>query len=229
MNRTSPIPSPVRRPQCDQDRSRRLGGGPTLLAGGLLLALATLSGCPDGDKRPTKDAKNPAMLALEVQGDAEVEKYDLNGDRKPDVWKYFNRVGDKSAPAKKRERLLAKKELDVNFDGKVDMRQFFNKFGDVVREEMDLDFDGHFDAVDYYLDGELYKREIAMNFAEKPNVWKYFDNGTLRRKERDTNADGRPDVFEYYAPDGGLTRIGYDRDGDGKPDFYDDVAHKEQK
>jgi hypothetical protein len=90
-------------------------------------------GCA-GDKKVLKaDAPVPAMLAVEVKKDAEIEKYDLNGDKKPDVWKFYNLDGTKETPNAQRKRILAAKEMDVNFDSKVDMKIHYNKFGAVVK------------------------------------------------------------------------------------------------
>ena len=187
-------------------------------------ALLLTAGCAGDKKAVKKDAPPPAMLAVEVKKDAEIEKYDINGDKKPDVWKFYNLDGTKETPNAQRKRILAAKHMDVNFDAKVDMKIKYNKFGAVVEEQMDLDFDGKFDATDFYANGALIKRALAMNFASKPNVWKFFSKGKLTRKERDTNRNGKPDVFEYYEK-GKLTRLGYDRDGDGKPDDFDQVSN----
>ena len=186
---------------------------------GTLFAL----GCGGTQKTEAEKKREAQMLAVEVKADAEIEKYDLNGDGKPDVWKFYNLAGTKDIPRAKRKRVLARKHMDVNFNGKVDMKVHYNRFGGVVKEEMDMDFDGNFDAIDYYKDGVLYKRALAFNFKKKPNMWKYFAKGKLIRKERDTNGTGKPDVFEYYEK-GKLTQVGYDRDGDGRPDDYDRVG-----
>ena len=103
-----------------------------------LLAFAltafTSSACPDKAAKKTGDERREAkMTAIEIKGDTEIEKYDLDGDGKEDVWKYFVRVGDEKVKREKRPRLLAKKELDLNHDGSVDMSIHYNKFGEVVR------------------------------------------------------------------------------------------------
>jgi hypothetical protein len=188
----------------------------------MFLALAS-GGCASDKKVVKEGAPPPAMLAVEVQKDAEIEKYDLNGDKKPDVWKFYNLDGTKDTPNAQRKRILVEKQLDLDFKGKVDMKIRYNKFGAVVSEEMDLDFDGNMDALDTYANGSLVKRVLSMAFKGKPNVWKFFSEGRLTRKERDTNRNGKPDLFEYYEK-GKLTRLGYDRDGDGKPDDFDQVS-----
>ena len=194
----------------------------------LLVVVAIASGCPDKD--PKKDGavnalRQAKLTEVEIKGDSEIEKYDLNGDGKDDVWKHFVRVGDKKVPREKRTRLLAKKELDLNHDGTVDMSIHYNKFGEVVREVMDHDFDGKTDAVDYYLDGKQYKREVKLNFQQQTSVWRFYEDDKLVRKEKDTTGNGKPDLFEFYENEK-LVRIGYDKNGDGKADYYDEVGAK---
>ena len=157
-----------------------------------------------------------SILGVEVREDSEVEKYDLSGDGKADVWKYFTRAGEAKI------RVKARTDRDYNWDGTIDSSQHFDMGGVMVREELDLDFDGAFDAVDYYSEGKLYKREMAFTFAEQPTIWKFYDQGEMIRKERDTSGDGKPDTLEYWEK-GRIVRVGFDRDGDGNPDFYEDA------
>jgi len=186
-------------------------------------AAAALAGaCSSGPEVKEGKAPEASLLGLEVRGDAEVEKYDLNGDGEADVWKYYVRKGDKDLPAEQRLRLLARQDLDLNFDKVPDVRRHFNEQGTVIREEMDLDFDGKYDAIDYYSDGALFRRDLALNFAGSPSIIKFYNEDKLARKERDTNGDGKMDTIEYYEG-GKLVRIGEDRDGDGKPDVYTEV------
>ncbi len=192
---------------------------PVLLAGASLLVMSACSSGPDD-----KEGKGPeaSLLGLEIRGEAEVERYDLNGDGHADVWKNYIRRGSEEIPKDKRPRLLARQDLDLNFDHNVDVRRHFNEEGVVVREEMDLDFDSQFDAVDYYAGGMLYRRDLALNFEGRPSIIKFYNDAKLARKERDTSGDGKMDTIEYYEA-GKLVRIGEDRDGDGKPDVYTDV------
>src|SRR3954454_3958748 len=80
-------------------------------------------------------------------GNEKVTEFDLNGDKKPDVWTYT--VPGKSADGKDIEKLV-RKELDINWDGRVDIARNYDDHEQVEREALDLDFDGKVDQVNYY-------------------------------------------------------------------------------
>ncbi len=191
----------------------------------LLAPGAIASGCASKGKGP-EVAPEAQLLGTELSGETETERFDLNGDGKADLLRVYVLRPAPNDPARK-ERLLARQEIDLNFDDQIDVRRHFNEQGLVLREEMDLDFDGRFDAVDHYAGGILYRRDMALNFEGKPSIVKYYDNNVLIRKERDTTGSGRMDTFEYYDR-GRLTRIGRDNDGDGTPETYIEVKPEEQ-
>ncbi|HIA03489.1 MAG TPA: hypothetical protein EYN66_16550 [Myxococcales bacterium] len=172
--------------------------------------------------------KGPGMSALgseEAAGGKIIEKFDLSGDKKADLWKVLQVVpalkeGDKE------ERILVQKKMDLNFDGKVDVIQFMRKDGEIYREEMDLDFDGAIDAVAFYKKGILVRRELDLTFDGRADVIKYYEDGKLVRKERDASRNGRIDVWEYYES-GRIVRIGRDKDGDGKPEYFDEAPEQD--
>lgn len=181
---------------------------PALLLAALSAACATTPEPTDGPaeaKEATIDEMN-----VERRGDETVKEYDLNRDKKPDVWKFF--VGGESEQ-------LVRKELDVNWDGKVDVRYFYGDAGQLEREALDLDFDGRVDAVNFYEKGQKNRAELDLDFDNRTDLWKFFQKGKLVRKERDTNADGKVDTWEYYEGDA-LDRIGEDTDGDGQVDRW---------
>ncbi len=200
--------------------ARPHGGPMAVRVGAVLLSATVLLACSSTERR---EATKPEaqLLGLEIVGDTTIERYDLNGDGRPDLFKTYVLRGPEGEP-EKRVQLLARQDLDLDFDGTVDVRRHFNETGNVVREEMDLDFDGAYDAVDFYSDGVLFRRDMAFNFDGKPSVVKYYNQNKLARKERDTTGDGRLDTFEFYE-NGKLVRIGVDKDGDEKPDIYTEV------
>lgn len=159
-----------------------------------------------------------SVLASEIDGEQFTERYDLNGDGEPDVWKVWVLPKD-AKPNQRVARILARKDVDLNFDGKVDLRTHFDAQGNIVKEEANLDFDGEFDATDINDGGRLVMRDMVLSADGKPRIRKHFQNGQLVRKERDEDGDGRPEVWEYY--EGGvLVRVGRDTDGDGRPDQF---------
>lgn len=190
------------------------------------LSVALFASC--GSSSEAQREGGPEMSALgteEGEGGTVVEKYDLNGDQRPDLWKVYH-IGPSPDDPDKTVRTLVRKEMDLNFDGKLDIRQFLDENGVVYREEMDLDFDGHIDAVAYYKDGQLIKRELDLTFDGRPDIFKYYEDGKLVRKERASGRDGRIDIWEYFEA-GRLVRIGRDRDGDGRPEVFDDAPEQE--
>ena len=147
------------------------------------------------------------------------QSIDLDKDGQPEIFNYFRERAD--AP-----RILVRKEIDLNRDGSVDVRSWFADDGSLEREEMDGDYDGHFDWTDHYKDGVRVMSEYDTDYDGEPNVWKYFDVGEdgiarLDRKERDTDGDGNIDVWERFNADGEVIRTGRDLDGDGTMDERD--------
>ena len=61
------------------------------------------------------------------------QSFDINGDKKPDIWKYYRRVSGK--------QVLDRKEYDLNFDGKPDVVRRFNDKGQLIADALDIDFD----------------------------------------------------------------------------------------
>ena len=177
----------------------------------LIAALALVAfGCGGSPTKP--DAKSSAPKTASVTTDNRDNasiRYDINGDKMPDVWKYRQRIDGKD--------VLVRKEFDVNFDGKVDIWRNYHPDGTRDYDQMDMDFDGKVDVTTFYEDDKVVRKEIDLEFDEKPDVIKYFNAGELTRVEGDSDNDGRVDYWEYYK-NGKLSRVGTDEDGDGAPD-----------
>ncbi len=192
----------------------------------LLLIISLAHGCAssNGDaKRRSSEtssseygSKMPTAKGGGIQYDPEkyiIKKYDTNRDKKPDRFTIFEKVKDGEP------RIFAK-QMDLNSDGKIDVWRFYDKKGSVMKEELDVDFDGNVDEVDFYLNGIIIRRELDSQFDEKTDIWKYYDEkGNLNRLEEDQNYDGTPDYWEYYA-NNVITRIEKDTDMDGKADIF---------
>src|SRR5262245_16487246 len=71
--------------------------------------------------------------------DKHVVTSDLNGDKKPDVWKFFKSVN----VGGQQTEVLTCKQVDLNLDGKIDMVTYYDDTGSqIVLEEIDGDLDG---------------------------------------------------------------------------------------
>jgi hypothetical protein len=191
-----------------------------LLLGGLALALGACATTETAkkDDQPAKAGEETLSdnIRQKKSGDETVTEFDLNGDKKADVWTYT--VKGKSADGKDIDR-TARKDLDINWDGKVDIARVYDDKEVLVKESLDLDFDGKVDQVNYFEKGVIVRKERDLTAAGKPSLWLYYEKGKLVRKERDTNADGKVDYWEYWEADQ-VDRIGEDLDGDGNVDKW---------
>lgn len=208
------------------------------LLGVLVIGMWFHAGCKSGpDTRPADDGRTAGG---EAEGGSErgrlagvsgaqpgekVQAFDLNDDKKPDVWAYYGPLEDPANPGKLREGLV-RKEWDFNFDGKVDIRRYYNYKEEVVKDEMDLDFDGKFDVATYWQGGTRVRQEYDFNFDGKTDSWKYYEKGQVVRIERDRDYNGRVDRWEYFV-EGKLDRTGLDEDGDGQIDKW--IQQTEEK
>src|SRR6266567_2953457 len=150
---------------------------------------------------------------------------DLNQDGKPDVWKLMQEKEEKGTTVD----VLTCKEVDLNHDGKKDYVAQYDEAGNIILEEYDFDFDGHFDARIYFdkKTGKKYLIERMSGFGEQPDIWeKYGPDEKLESVRRDRNGDGKPDYWEQYLG-GQLDKILYDDDFDGKVDRKQE-AHPER-
>ena len=219
-----------------------------------LLALPLLLAACGGSQADTKSAapadkpsESAALAAeeplqMEVDPTGSVERVDVNGDQKPDVFKYYR--GETAAPvaatgdaAKTAKKALMRKEVDVNFDQRIDIVEFYE--GEAgkeqkVKEEFDLDFDGRVDETRHYKDGNVTLIELDLGFDGKTDTWSYYqlsqnEEGKpinrLVERRRDSNGDGAIDVWEYYSK-GVITKIGTDSNADGTPDQFTRIDTK---
>lgn len=198
-----------------------------LLWGGLALALGSC-GTADAAKKDDPAVGKGENLSESIRqkqsGDELVTEFDLNADKKADVWTYT--VKAKSADGKSIDR-LARKELDINWDGKVDIARVHDEKEQMVKESLDLDFDGKVDQVNYFEKGVIIRKERDLAASGKPSLWLFYEKGKLVRKERDTNTDGKVDYWEYWEADQ-VDRIGEDLDGDGTVDKWTKNPNGEQ-
>jgi len=162
---------------------------------------------------------NPA-----ARGSEEVKTIDLNGDGKTDVWMHYRTIADPSKPGSK-GMIMTGKDMDINFDGRVDIWRFYNEKGELVKECMDLDFDGKLDECNYYEEGVLVRKEVDLSFDGTPDLFKYYEKGKLVRKEKASKFNGKVDSWEYFDKEK-LDRVGTDHNGDGTVDKWQKIEDK---
>ncbi len=182
------------------------------------LAAALFSSACAGKKSSARgdDVAPPDSISVARKGNEKVTQYDLNNDKRPDVWSYT--VAAKTEDGREYDRLV-RKELDINWDGKIDIARTYDESEQIQSEALDLDFDGRIDQTNYYEKGVLVRKERDLDYNSRVDLWIFYEKGKIVRKERDTNNDGKIDYWEYWEGDQ-VDRIGEDLDGDGNVDKW---------
>lgn len=172
---------------------------------------------------PTRDepvaAKMPETASCSDENKTgNAQPADVDGDGRPEVVKYYQDVDDPERPGQKKSALM-RQDIDLNWDGRLDVCRYFSAAGVVVREELDLDYDARVDDVRWYEEGTIVRSERDRNNDGRADVIRRYKAGKLTQKEVDTNEDGQPDRWEYFDGDR-LERVGVDMDHDGKVDRW---------
>lgn len=180
-----------------------------------LLLVLLAAACAPRSARGVR-AEDAAEALEEVtpapSGEEKVTEFDLNHDKKPDVWTY-------TVAGKDGAERVVRKEFDLNYDGKVDLTRVYAPDGQLERDILDLDFDGRTDQVNHYEKGQLVRKERDLDYDGRPDQWVYYERGRIVRKELDANRDGKVDEWEYWE-NGQVDRVGKDVDGDGQVDQW---------
>jgi hypothetical protein len=145
-----------------------------------------------------------------------VEVVDTNNDGKPDIRRVFDGGGHEKC-----------RVIDLNHDGRPDLYEYLDGAGAIRRREFCYDDTGVVNAIEFYEQGKLAKREYDTSGQHRIDTWDWFDTmapldaKTGRpahpvRRERDTTGDGLVD--QWWTWEGSKVTIANDRDGDGKPD-----------
>lgn len=146
--------------------------------------------------------------------------YDVNGDNKPDLFKFYEKGKLPTDPSRPETGgPVIRKEVDLNGDNKIDMWTWFAPDGSRQRESLDFDFDGKVDEIVYYEKNVRTRVEGFTNGQERADTFKYYEKSKLVRIERDRNSDGRVDCWEYWENEA-VDRIGEDNDYDGSVDHW---------
>jgi hypothetical protein len=184
----------------------------------IALVLLTVAACKDkkADTTPknTTDAASKIDPTLCEESGKRVATFDLNKDGKPDVWKlYANNV-------------LTCKQDDFDHDGRKDWLAAYDASGQTLYQKADFDYDGKFDMVQVFENGQKSEAERDTDFDGKFDVKEIYAGGQLDSVRRDRNGDNKPDQWEQYSS-GVLIAITYDDDFDGKVDRRSDTPSGE--
>ena len=152
--------------------------------------------------------------AVQLVAKEDREGFDINGDQKNDVWRYFELSNGK--------RTLTRKTFDFNFDDKVDFVRHYDTNGEIKRDELDMDFNGQFDLFSIYKKGQLIRQEVSLKGDKDPEVIKVYDEGQLKHIMYDRDSDQNFEYWEYYSKQK-LIATGLDTDLDGVPDQRSEV------
>ena len=150
----------------------------------------------------TKDGKTD--LTRFFSGGRRVrEEEDQNADGNPDVITGYdgedpivreadtNFDGRKDTTIQYQGGTKVSQEEDRNADGKADARYRFDAAGELSFEELDEDYDGHFEIANTHGDGALTRRTTISAGSGKAKRIEYFEKGQLARAEIDESGESK--------------------------------------
>ena len=118
-----------------------------------------------------------------------------------------------------RDLEVTKRTLDADLDGKPEqVRYYDDETGQMVRKEVDRDYDGEIDAWSGYRDGRLASRELDTDQDGKPDVWERYRDDRMTAREVDRDSDGHRDAFYTYEGED-LVKEQHDANDDGAMDM----------
>ncbi len=209
----------------------RVSGYPILIYIGLSLCLLVHTGCHGLGRMATTDTRGnvakgsspaavpPTMLKAigpTFPAEADEQWYKVSKDLNHDGIADYRIMYDSEAMSR-----IMRDSRDLNFDGKDDAWRFFSPAGSLVKEELDLDYDGRVDLLNTYdaNSGVLVLQEMAMGFHGRLSGRRILRDGKVTSVEYDTDGDGVIDTWEFYEKQK-LVRIGKDTNNDGKQDSF---------
>jgi len=191
-----------------------------------VLVAFLILGCSSAEENTKQEGAVPIsaepIMPGAKTGQFAVEKGNVGGDERPDVWNYYREIPDPKDPSAPK-RVLVKKEADLNFDGRKDITREFDEEGTLSREEADLDYDGKLDQINVYDKGVLTEKHVYRAGGDKVFIWKYFEEGKMVRMFRDDSGDGRPDYCELWYAGEKLSKVGKDTNNDGECDYWENA------
>ncbi|MBQ1925169.1 MAG: hypothetical protein II767_08700 [Proteobacteria bacterium] len=204
-----------------------------------LISLCTLglmmSACSNSQKE-TETAADGHVVYTDVEScsrfdnsEMRVQVFDMDRDGHVDLWKFYS--NKQAADEDTGEYVISRKELDLNSDKRVDRIMFYNQKENLIREEVDSNFDGDIDWAHIYDNGILIRTEFysidcnrkaldSDTSSLKPNLVRVFRKGVLTREDLDPHCDGIIDRVTIFNVDGDIAQIGVDDNNDGVIDEW---------
>jgi hypothetical protein len=110
------------------------------------------------------------------------------------------------------------REHDFDSDGRIDLVRFLDAAGRAVREEIDLDGDGHHDQVTVFRDDQRLAVIADIDADRRGDIYRCYLDGRPVVQQLDLDHDGRIDRWEWYDASGAMFGSSPDADHDGTPD-----------
>ena len=145
----------------------------------------------------SKLQKAPLIVKQPHPDDASIilQKIDVNNDQKPDIINHYQ-----ERPSNTPLRII--KEVDINYDGKMDLKTYFDTDQNVVKEEIDSDYDGIVDWTDFYYKGVKTRTEKELDSNGYIDTIVYYRDGKIHQQDKDTTGDGEYDQKVLFDENG---------------------------
>ncbi len=113
---------------------------------------------------------------------------------------------------------LLKLSLDADRDGKPEQVRYFDaKTNEMVRKELDRDYDGNIDAWHTYRNNRLSHRILDSDGDGRADIWEEYEQDRMTSRTSDRDADQVRDAFYRYTGDSLVEEL-HDTNNDGKID-----------
>lgn len=170
---------------------------------------------PVVDTEILEDATFVEYVDVDLDGDVDaIRRYEVLDDEGEPL----TEVADVASSDRESMRQVSK-DLDVNGDLQMDVFRFYSANGELVREELDVDFDGVVDRVQHFDGATVTHKESDDDGDGVADTVRYYRGGALFRIEVDADEDGTAETYYYY-DERGLHRRGEDTNEDGAIDEW---------
>lgn len=172
-------------------------------------------------EQTTRDASRASVAPSEAE--AAVKSDPRSAPIAPRLRELPESVFDEKAasipgPDGKGKRSVLARTLDADRDDHPEeVRYFDEKTKQMVRVELDRDYDGRIDVWSRYEAGGVIERELDENADGKPDAWERYVNGRMVSREVDRDGNGVRDAFYLYQGDA-LVEERHDTKGAGRVD-----------